>query len=326
MLRGIRTDSQAIPLVSIIIPAYNNEKFIAAAVQSAVDQTWPNKEVIVVDDGSADNSYNIAGSFENALVKVYTQINQGACAARNNGFAFSSGSFIQYLDADDFLPADKIEKQIKLLSQYPEDFVASCPWGRFEKEPSEAVFITEAVWKDMLPVEWLATAWSGGGMMQTACWLTPRHVIEQAGPWNESLKRNPIDDGEFFCRVLLQSRGIRFCEEARVYYRMHAGERVSTMNSRQSVQSMLDTFLSYEKNIKAHETSPRIVHALINNYATFMYRYYNTFPDLAAIAEQQIKLLGIKKIPAVGGTFFKKGAALIGFKTMLRLRSVFKNY
>ena len=326
MLPGIRTDKQAVPLVSVIIPAYNNEKFIAASIQSALDQTWPNKEIIVVDDGSADNSYEIAHGFGADAVKVYKQANQGPCAARNNGFGFSTGDFIQYLDADDLLSPDKIEKQMGLLSLHPDGYVASCAWGRFENKPAEAAFIPQPVWKDMLPADWLISAWSGGGMMQTACWLTPRTLVEAAGPWNESFKQNPNDDGEFFCRVLLKSKGIRFCEGAKVYYRTHTGQRVSTTTNRQAVQSLLNTCISYEQHIKLHEVSPRVSDALTHNYASFLYKYYNTYPELAAIAEQQIRQLGVKNIPSTGGKYFKIGAALIGLKLMLKLRFIFKKY
>ncbi len=327
MLPGTKTDRQpVVPLVSVIIPVHNSEAFIAAAIQSAIDQSWPNKEVIVVDDGSSDKSLETARRFESEQVQVYTQRNQGACATRNNGFSYTKGSFIQYLDGDDVLSAGKIVQQMELLSQYPAGYIASCPWGRFEHEPAEAAFIPEAVWKDYGPVDWLTTAWMGGGMMQTACWLTPRDLIEQAGPWNESFKRNPNDDGEFFCRVLLKSRGIRFCGGAEVYYRNHSGERVSRVSNREAVESLLNTAISYEAHILPIDSSPRVVRALIHQYASFMYRYYNLFPDLGLQAEQRIRKLGATQLPAVGGKYFKKGAELIGFKNMLRLRSMFKNY
>lgn len=324
---GIHTGkNNAVPLVSIIIPLYNSEKFVAASVQSALDQTWPNKEVIVIDDGSSDGSYTAARHFESGMVQVHTQPNQGSCATRNAGFTYSKGSYIQYLDADDLLSAGKIEEQMKVLQQCPAGSVASCPWGRFEQKPEDTVFIREKVWKDMQPADWLLTAWQGGGMMQTACWLTPRHLIEQAGPWNESLKQNPIDDGEFFCRVLLQSSGIKYCDSASVYYRTHTGGRVSGFSNRQAVQSVLDTYVSYEEHIKLHVMSPAVIQSLARNYALFMYLYYNRFYDLACMAEQRIKQLGTKKIPPVGGKYFNTGAALIGFKPMLKLRSIMKNF
>ena len=88
-------------LVSIIIPAFNSEKYLSETVRSALAQTWPNKEIIVVDDGSSDGTLNVAKQFESRNVKVFTQKNRGAACARNAGLAIAQGDFIQWLDADD---------------------------------------------------------------------------------------------------------------------------------------------------------------------------------------------------------------------------------
>ena len=100
------------PLVSILIPAYNSEKWIRSTIKSALDQTWSNKEIIIVDDGSIDNTYKIAKEYESENVKVFTQKNSGACVARNLAFSYSKGDFIQWLDADDILHSDKISIQL----------------------------------------------------------------------------------------------------------------------------------------------------------------------------------------------------------------------
>ena len=96
------------PLVSILIPCYNSEKWLAETLESALAQTWQNKEIIVVDDGSTDSSLEIAKTFESNKVKVLRQDNRGASAARNLGLTNAQGDFIQYLDADDLLSEDKI--------------------------------------------------------------------------------------------------------------------------------------------------------------------------------------------------------------------------
>ena len=101
------------PLVSILIPAYNSEKWIADSIRSAVAQTWQPKEIIVVDDGSKDQTLSIAKQFESDSVRVFSQKNQGAAAARNNAFSMSHGDYIQWLDADDLLAPDKIARQWK---------------------------------------------------------------------------------------------------------------------------------------------------------------------------------------------------------------------
>src|SRR6266404_9870917 len=90
------------PFVSIIIPVYNTEAFVADAIQSVLDQTWPAKEIIAVDDGSTDRSAEVLKSFA-PRIKVIEQENRGASAARNRALREAQGEFIQYLDADDFL-------------------------------------------------------------------------------------------------------------------------------------------------------------------------------------------------------------------------------
>src|SRR4029077_692185 len=101
------------PLVSILIPAYNAEKWIADTISSALAQPWPRKEIIIVDDGSTDQTLSIARQFTSKTVSVIAQKNQGASAARNKAFQLCQGDYIQWLDADDLLSPDKVAKQLK---------------------------------------------------------------------------------------------------------------------------------------------------------------------------------------------------------------------
>src|SRR5262245_6146422 len=95
------------PLVSILIPAYNAEKLIGYTLQSAVSQTWPRKEVIVIDDGSTDRTAEIARRFASTNVKVVSTLNCGLSAAVNTAYKLCQGDYIQELDADDILSPDK---------------------------------------------------------------------------------------------------------------------------------------------------------------------------------------------------------------------------
>ena len=125
------------PLVSILIPAYNAEALLAETLRSALAQTWDNKEIIVVDDGSKDGTLNLARTFESDVVKVFTHKNQGAAATRNKAFSLCSGDYIQWLDADDLLAADKIARQIKALGDSPNPrLLLSGEWGKFMHRPS----------------------------------------------------------------------------------------------------------------------------------------------------------------------------------------------
>ncbi|HEX3624673.1 MAG TPA: glycosyltransferase family A protein [Verrucomicrobiae bacterium] len=100
------------PLVTILIPCYNCAEWVGPAIQSALNQTWPQKEVIVIDDGSRDESWDVIKSFGSAI-RAERQNNQGTLRTRNQLLSLSNGEWIQYLDADDELAADKIELQMR---------------------------------------------------------------------------------------------------------------------------------------------------------------------------------------------------------------------
>jgi len=102
-------------LVSVIIPVYNTEKYIEETIDSVLKQTHSNLEIIVIDDGSTDNTSQLVDAIckKESRVKLIKQKNQGVSAARNNGFTFSKGSFIAYLDADDVWETNNIETKLK---------------------------------------------------------------------------------------------------------------------------------------------------------------------------------------------------------------------
>jgi glycosyltransferase involved in cell wall biosynthesis len=150
-------------LVSILIPCYNSANWISETLASALAQTWQNKEIIVVDDGSTDNSLAVAKSFESPIVKVISQENRGASAARNRALQESQGDFIQYLDADDLLAPDKIERQVQRLADGNSDCVAAGEWARFYKTHRQRLTLSPRTsLADMSPVDWLVCAWKGG--------------------------------------------------------------------------------------------------------------------------------------------------------------------
>ena len=96
------------PLVSILVPAYNAARWIEETLRSAIDQTWSRKEIIIVDDGSSDNTASVVRPHECSFVKLVAQENQGAARARNRALSLAQGDYIQWLDADDLLAPDKV--------------------------------------------------------------------------------------------------------------------------------------------------------------------------------------------------------------------------
>jgi len=206
------------PLVSILIPAFNAEKFIAGTIRSALSQTWKTKEIIIVDDGSTDRTLEIARRFESETVRVVTQAQQGAAAARNKALSLSRGEYIQWLDADDLLSIDKIALQMKAAQELGNKRVLlSSGFGSFICRPKTARFVPTALWADLTPTEWLFHKLDKNVFLQTACWLVSRELSEAAGKWDSRLLAD--DDGEYFARVILASERVKFVPGAKVYYR-----------------------------------------------------------------------------------------------------------
>lgn len=280
------------PLVSILIPAYNAETYIADTIKSALGQTWKRKEIIIVDDGSSDQTLTIARPFASKTVSVVTQKNQGAAAARNKAFSISQGDYIQWLDADDLLAPDKVAKQVEALDRCPgKRTLLSSAWGYFIWRPHRATFTPTVLWCDLSPVEWLLRKMGQNMFMQTAVWLVSRELTEAAGPWDTRLLGD--DDGEYFCRVILASNNTRFIPEAKVFYRRSGSNRLSYIGK--SNRKLEAHFLSLQLHVKhflAFEDSARVRAACVKFLQADLPFFYPERLDIVKQAEQLAATLG----------------------------------
>src|SRR4051812_39798356 len=154
------------PLVSILIPAHNAQEWITESLRSALAQTWENKEIIVIDDGSTDQTLAVAQQFPG--ISVFSQQNQGAAATRNRAFSLCHGDYIQWLDADDLLAPDKIAKQMAVVNGGAMNrTLLSAAWGRFMYRSHKAEFSPTPLWCDLSPVDWLVRKMEQNLHMQT---------------------------------------------------------------------------------------------------------------------------------------------------------------
>ena len=227
-------------LVSILIPAYNSARWLSDSVSSALAQTWPRKEIIIVDDGSNDDTLALAKTFEGPIVKVVAQQNTGAPDARNKALSYAQGDYIQWLDADDVLHPQKIEAQLKGADDGQRSLtLLTSSWGRFFFRVSAASFRPDALWHDLAPVDWLVTRFKENVWMNPAVWLVSRRLTDLAGPWDSRCSGD--DDGEYICRVVAASDRVKFVEEARCFYRI--GTVGSLSWKRQTDDRMLESLL-----------------------------------------------------------------------------------
>lgn len=306
------------PLVSILIPCHNAARWLGATLDSALGQTHPRCEIIVVDDGSSDDSAAIAESYGARAVRVIRQARGGAAAARNAAWRAAGGDYLQFLDADDLLHPEKIAHQVARLGREPAGRVASGPWAGFTRSPEEACFRPEPVWSDAAPIDWLVCSWNGGGMMHPAAWLTPRSVATAAGPWNESLSLD--DDGEFFCRVLLAGSGVSFCPDARSYYRRHPGGSLSHAKSPAAWHSSHQVCRLVASATLAREDSPRVRHACAMNHLRFALHAWPYAQDLAELSLAEAKRLDATARMPSAGPRFNLVSRLFGWRLARRLQ------
>ncbi len=178
--------------ISAIIPCYNAEKFLAEAITSLLNQTYPPLEIIVIDDGSTDRSFQVAKSFGGS-VKVYRQPNQGESIARNQGIARAQGEFLYFLDADDVVEKTSFEKMINAIKG-PESVVLM-GLALFRDDPNNPFETHYPQFESFLP-----------DIFQTnfgppICWLFPAKLVKKIGGFREDLRLS--EDWEFCARIAL---------------------------------------------------------------------------------------------------------------------------
>jgi glycosyltransferase involved in cell wall biosynthesis len=177
------------PLVSIIIPTYNRAQLLPAAIESVLGQGYPNTEVIIVDDGSTDDTQEVLGRFGNRI-NVVTQENKGAAAARNIGIRSSKGEIVAFLDSDDLWLPTKLERQVALLEKA--GHAVPCCLSNIELAYSEGRVgssfdlslikpsIEEGLWINVLEV--LATRF----ILFNQAVAIRREALERVGGYNEN--------------------------------------------------------------------------------------------------------------------------------------------
>jgi glycosyltransferase involved in cell wall biosynthesis len=307
-----------IPLVSFLIPAYDAERYLAETLRSALAQSWPRKEIIVVNDGSHDGTLAVARSFSSTEVKVITQENRGQSASENRAFAESQGDFIVHLDSDDVISSNKTEVQIRRLLEAEPGSVAFCKWGRFYDVPESARFVPEPFWRDIEPIDFHVEMWDRCSMIQGGCYLIPRALMERAGAWNETLSL--INDFDFFPRVLLLASKLLFCPEAELYYRSGRPDALSGSKSPTAWDSAFRSLCLGTARLLAAEDSQRTRRACAQEFQSFIYAAYPDVPELMKRAKEEVRKLGGSDLRCPCGPKFRLVSRIIGWRLAKRLQ------
>jgi len=190
------------PLVSVIIPIYNAQDWIEGLLKSIFNQTYGNIEVIVIDDGSIDNSLEIVTTCLSGSIatktQVVSQVNSGVSVARNLGASLSSGELLAFVDSDDIWLPRKIEMQVLTLLEPPSPLAVSCGYAIFKDSSLEVIDVVHPDWSVRGVRNWLLFRSYGGLLSSTL--LIRRETFYLVGPFREDLSLSA--DIEFAWRLL----------------------------------------------------------------------------------------------------------------------------
>lgn len=271
------------PKVSVIVPVFNKERFIADTLRSISNQTIQDLQCILVDDGSTDNSIKIIQEFivdnpKFLLIKRPKNRNKGASTCRNIGLENSNTDYIQFLDADDTLSEDKIEQQVAFMERDSSIDVTTCQWGRLNN-------IERELYKDFnsyndfesIP-DFLNSLAVSKGYFPLHAYLICKRIIDRAGPWNELLQIK--NDGEFMMRVIANCKKIKFVPGPVAWYRYADGDNLSRSTKKEALDKAVygwklteaylaihfgdahEEFLEWSKNqlfVLLKNTSPQLI-------------------------------------------------------------------
>lgn len=316
-----------IKVISVIIPCYNASRYIGATIESILVQSYSDFEVIIVDDGSTDDSASIINSFSDQRLRYIYQKNMGTCVAANFGLSVAKGDYIKFFDADDIMHPLHLEAQMNRLGSR-KDALVSCKWGRFYNNDTSTVFFKhESVWKDMPALEWIKSSLAQrNDMMPAWLWLIPREIIEKTGPLNEQLSLN--NDFEFSVRILLQVKDVLFAEKAEVYYRSGNQTSLTWACNELAFKSVLKATDLGCKHLLEKEDSDYMRSLCADRYKEWLFAVYPYYPEIQQELKLRIQKLGGSKRKMDGGFVFKSVSLLLGWRIAKRLKLYLqqKNY
>jgi glycosyltransferase involved in cell wall biosynthesis len=255
-------------LVSVIVPVYNAEKYIVATVQSVLDQTYANFELLLIDDGSPDRSIDLCQQFGDPRIRIVRQENRGVAAARNHGVRLAQGEYIAFLDADDIWLPTKIAKHIHHLESSTSVGIsysystlidaASKPLGLYQLPPTENITPINFLLRD--PVG------SGSNLIARSVVLEAiKFPLEINGVvtqcyFDEDRQLNPSEDTECWLRMAIKS-GLKFegIPEVLIQYRLHSGSFSHQFEKKTaSWEKLLEKARGYAPELMAeHESAAR---------------------------------------------------------------------
>ena len=238
-----RSVTEPVPLVSILIPCYNAEGWVAEAVQSALDQSHSPVEIVVVDDGSTDNSLQVLREFGDRI-RLETGPNKGGNIARNRLLELSSGPWVQYLDADDCLLPNKITEQVQFIRNQPDVDVVFGPsvmeYHEGESTRREILVIPEPHDPWVLLARWY--------LPQTGSPLWRREALLNVGQWKPD--QPCCQEHELYLRLLRAGKTFEYCAHAGSVYRQWSEDTLCKKDKPEVLRRRLSILEDTERHLE----------------------------------------------------------------------------
>jgi len=307
-----------VPKVSVIIPAFNASGWISEAVQSAVSQNIDDIEIVVIDDGSTDNTADIVEKNFPGIRVVKTE-NGGPSKARNLGTKLSNGDFIQYLDADDLLAPHKLATQLTAL----ENSGLSVAYGDWQKltRNSKSIFeVSAKVSRKLInpEIDLFTDFWA-----PPAAYLFRRSIVEKIGGWNENLP--VIQDARFVLDCALYGARFIYCPGVMAYYRIHSQDTVSRRNAVEFISDCLNNARGVELWwLKHGGVNDLRKKALIEVYGHIARASFDKNKEIFEAALNKLENLTGGYIPQSPARL-RIAAQLFGYRNAEKIASLYRN-
>lgn len=254
-------------LVSVIIPAYNAEKWISETIVSVINQTHPTLEIIVIDDGSKDGTLACA---ERALATshrphiIVRQENQGAAAARNRGVQLASGDWVQFLDADDLLEPEKIARQAGCVAATPRCDVVYSDWRKLVLK--DGLWQEHDIRRPVINTDAVADVLSDRHFLQLGCMIIRKASIAAVGGFDSS--HEPIEDVGLCVKIAIQGGTfVKAGSNRPIASYRDLPRSFSKLSHTKFIESCIRNAKLAERYVLSQDKEmPRVVDAIVNVY------------------------------------------------------------
>lgn len=239
------------PFFSIVIPLYNKENFIVKTINSALNQTYKDFEIIVINDGSTDNSLNKLQELNDSRIFVYTIKNKGVSAARNYGIEKANADQVCFLDADDYWYPNHLETLYNLISNYPECGLYATGYEKkhFNKT-LKSIYknVPNKLWQGIIKDYFDSSLINSIAWTSTAC--VPKKILQSVGMFDTQITLGAGEDTDLWIRLALNYQ-VAFDNSVTGIHNLHAENRVSNANTNLRRFLNLDKYETHTKHYKS---------------------------------------------------------------------------